>query len=49
VVESRSGYLDIAFELPEAGGFRAMNVIVTEFGTNAVQHMQQSLPTIASR
>jgi hypothetical protein len=49
VVESRSGYLDIAFELPEAGGFRVMNVIVTELGTNAVQHMQQSLPTIASR
>jgi len=48
VVESRSGYLDVAFELPEAGGFRVMNVIVTELGTNAVQHMQQSLPTIAS-
>jgi len=49
VVESRSGYLDIAFELPEAGGFRVMNVIVTELGANAVQHMQQSLPTIAAR
>jgi hypothetical protein len=49
VVESRSGYLDIAFELPDAGGFRVMNVIVTELGTNALQHMQQSLPTIASR
>ena len=30
VVESRSGYLDVSFELVEAGGFRVMNVIVIE-------------------
>jgi hypothetical protein len=30
VVESQSGYLDVSFELPEGGGFRAMDVIVTE-------------------
>jgi hypothetical protein len=48
VVESRSGYLDVSFELPEAGGFRVMNVIVTELSSNAVVHMQQNVPTIAS-
>jgi hypothetical protein len=48
VVESRSGYLDITFELPEAGGFRIMNVIVSELGTNAVQHIQQTIPSIES-
>ena len=48
VVECRSGYLDVSFELPEAGGFRVMNVIVTNLGSNAVQHMQQALPTIES-
>jgi Transglutaminase-like superfamily len=46
IVESRSGYLDVTFELPEAGGFRVMNVIVTELSSNAVQHMQQTIPTI---
>lgn len=46
VVESRSGYLDVSFELPEAGGFRIMNVIVTELGPDAFQHMQQTLPNI---
>lgn len=30
VVESRSGYLDVSFELPEGGGFRVMDVIVIE-------------------
>lgn len=48
VVESRSGYLDVAFELPEAGGFRVMNVIVTQLGANAVQHMQQAMPSVDS-
>jgi hypothetical protein len=48
VVESRSGYLDVTFELPEAGGFRVMNVIVTQLGANAVQHMQQTIPSIES-
>jgi hypothetical protein len=46
VVESRSGYLDVTFELPEAGGFRVMNVIVVQLGPNAVQHMQQTIPSI---
>jgi hypothetical protein len=46
VVESRSGYLDVSFELPEAGGFRIMNVIVTELGPDAFQQMQQAMPTI---
>jgi hypothetical protein len=48
IVESRSGYLDVTFELPEAGGFRVMDVIVTELSSNAVQHMQQAIPTIES-
>lgn len=48
VVENHSGYLDVSFELPEAGGFRVMNVIVTELGGNAVQQMQRSLPVIDS-
>jgi len=48
VVESRSGYLDVTFELPEAGGFRVMNVIVTQLGPNAVQHMQQTMPSLES-
>jgi len=48
VVESRSGYVDVSFELSEAGGFRVMNVIVTELSSNAVQHMQQTIPVIAS-
>lgn len=30
VVESRSGYLDIAFEVPAGGAFRMLDVIVTE-------------------
>jgi hypothetical protein len=46
VVESRSGYLDVAFELPESGGFRVMNVIVTELGPDALQQMQLSVPHI---
>ena len=48
IVESRSGYLDVSFELPEAGAFRVMNVIVTELSSNAVKHMQQTIPTIDS-
>jgi len=52
VVETHSGYLDVTFALPEGGGFRVLNVIVTELGSNAVQQMQRSVPlveTIASR
>ena len=30
VVVSRSGYLDVAFEVPEGGAFRVLDVIVTE-------------------
>jgi hypothetical protein len=30
VVVSQSGYLDVAFELPQGGSFRVMDVIVTE-------------------
>jgi len=30
VVESKSGYLDVSFEVPEGGGFRVMNVVVAE-------------------
>jgi hypothetical protein len=30
VVESQSGYLDVSFEVAEGGGFRVMDVIVTE-------------------
>jgi len=46
VVENHSGYFDVSFELPEAGGFRVMNVIVTELDSNAVLQMQRSLPAI---
>lgn len=46
VVESRSGYLDVSFELAEAGGFRVMNVIVTELPANALENMQRSIPSI---
>jgi len=42
VVESRSGYLDVVFELPEAGGFRVMNVIVTELRSDLVERTQKS-------
>ena len=48
IVESRSGYLDVSFELPEAGGFRVMNVIVTELSSNVIEHMQKAIPTIES-
>jgi Transglutaminase-like superfamily len=41
VVESRSGYLDVSFELPEGGGFRVMDVIVTEMPTNVFDNMQR--------
>jgi hypothetical protein len=30
VVESKSGYLDIGFEVPSGGAFRVMDVIVAE-------------------
>jgi hypothetical protein len=37
VVESHSGYLDVSFELPEGGGFRVMDVIVTELPANFLE------------
>jgi hypothetical protein len=39
VVESHSGYLDVSFVLAEGGGFRAMNVIVTEMPTNGLKQI----------
>jgi hypothetical protein len=38
VVESKSGYLDVAFEVPEGGGFRVMNVVVAELPTADQQY-----------
>jgi len=43
VVESQSGYLDVSFELPEDGGFRAMDVIVTEMPTNGLEQISPNL------
>ncbi len=40
VVESRSGYLDVSFELTEGGGFRVMDVIVTEMPLDAFENSQ---------
>lgn len=37
VVESQSGYLNVAFELPEGGAFRVMDVIVTEVPADGQQ------------
>jgi hypothetical protein len=34
VVVSQSGYLDVAFEVPEGGAFRVMDVIVAEMPGN---------------
>ena len=33
VVQSRSGELELSFELPEGGGFRVLNVLVVEAPT----------------
>lgn len=41
VIDSRSGYLDVSFELPEGGGFRVMDVIVTEMPAEVVAKMQR--------
>jgi len=30
IVESQSGYLDVAFDVPSGGAFRVIDVIVTE-------------------
>jgi hypothetical protein len=30
IVESKSGYVDVSFELPSGGAFRVIDVIVTE-------------------
>jgi len=48
VVESRSGYLDVSFELPVAGGFRVMDVIVVEIQTDGFENTQRAAKTIAS-
>ena len=41
VIDSRSGYLEVSFQLPEGGGFRVMDVIVTEMPADAVVKMQR--------
>jgi hypothetical protein len=49
VVESRSGYLDVSFELPVAGGFRVMDVIVIEISPDAfenAQHVARTIPPV---
>jgi hypothetical protein len=49
VVESRSGYLDVSFELPVAGGFRVMDVIVIEISPDALentQHVARTIPAL---
>jgi hypothetical protein len=43
VVESQSGYLDVTFELPEGGGFRVMDVMVTEMPTNGLEQISRDL------
>jgi len=48
VVESRSGYLDVSFQLAESGGFRVMNVIVTELPPDAFENAQRAIPTLQS-
>jgi hypothetical protein len=51
VVESRSGYLDVSFELPVAGGFRVMDVIVIEISPDAfenTQHVARTIPAVQS-
>jgi hypothetical protein len=42
VVVSQSGYLDVAFEVPQGGSFRVMDVIVTELPDNAGTNKQQT-------
>lgn len=48
VVESRSGYLNVSFELPVAGGFRVMDVIVIEISPDAFNNKQmaQAIPPV---
>jgi hypothetical protein len=49
VVESRSGYVDVSFELQVAGGFRVMDVIVIEISPAAFenpQHLAKTIPQI---
>jgi hypothetical protein len=48
VVESRSGFLDVSFELAESGGFRVINVILTELPPDAFDVMQRVVPRIES-
>jgi hypothetical protein len=48
VVESRSGYLDVSFELPVAGGFRVMDVIVVEIPPDGFENMRRVARTTAS-
>ena len=47
VVESRSGYLDVSFESPEGGGFRVMDVIVSEVSADAYANLQLVTQRIA--
>lgn len=49
VVESTSGYLDVAFELTESGAFRVMEVVVTELPLNGLDNLQRILPEKGSR
>jgi hypothetical protein len=49
VVESRSGYVDVSFELQVAGGFRVMDVIVIEISPAAFenpQHAARAIPRV---
>jgi hypothetical protein len=49
VVESRSGYVDVSFELQVAGGFRVMDVIVIEISPAAFenpQHVAGAIPLV---
>lgn len=43
VVESQSGYLDVSFELPEGGGFRVMDVIITELPAIGFEQISRDL------
>ena len=40
LVESRTGYLDVSFALSENGGFRVMDVIVTEMPLDVLDRLK---------
>jgi hypothetical protein len=50
VVVSQSGYLDVAFEVPQGGSFRVMDVIVTELpdSTRANEQRTQSVARVST-